>query len=522
MLLHFDNLGALGVITDADEYNLPPNAWSSSKNVRFTDNAVKKFTGETHVYGTAGAAPIHAMPMQVQSDYWWNYNTISDQWHTDGTNHYNVSAATASSSGSLDYNWTGGALGGSVYVLNNGLSHPLEWTGNSITDQWANLSNWPASMIARVLRPFKNFLVAADIDEGSGRDGTLLRWSHPALPGTVPSSWDYSNPAIDAGRVQLAITPDPIVEMEPLKDINVVYKENGVWAMQYVGGNSIFAFRQVFKEFGALSRRCVKEVNGSHIVLTGENLLLHDLNQVTEILTRRWRRWLANNIDGTNYERSFVALNMARGEVWICIPQTGYAFPNIALVWSWRDNTVYLRDLPTETPHIEYGIVTTAEVQTFDGQSGTFDAYLGVYDEQLFSGAYKYPLIIDHATPRFLRGDTGETFADVPMDSYVQRDELPIGRFPEKPEPDIVKTVLEIQPLIEGTEGGIVNVYLLTRDHRGATQSIHGPYPFVIGTTRKIDCRVSGRSIGIKFESTTDITWELFSYALDVQFGGLR
>jgi len=521
MIIHFDNLGQYGVVKDVDPYSLPLNAWSDSRNIRFTDNAVVKFTGQ-ETFVTATAAPIFSMPMQVQGEYWWNYESENDIYHTDGTTHYCVSEATGSASASLDYNWTGGPLGGGVYVLNTGVRSPLAWTGSSIATAWGQLANWPAGMTAQVLRPFKNFLVAADIDEGAGRDGTLLRWSHPAPPGSVPASWDYSDPAYDAGRVQLAVTDDPIIDMWSLRDVLAIYKENSVYSMQYIGGNNIFGFRQAFTQFGILSRRCVTEVKGSHAVLTGDNIIVHDFNQITEVLNSKWRRWLANNIDPTYYKRSFVMANHSRSELWACFPMAGYTMPNMALVWSWKENTVYLRELPNQTAHGAYGIVNIGSVATFDNTAGTFDGQLGIWDETTYAGAYQFPLLIDYGDVRMSRADSTQQFNGVNMTAYVQRDQLPLGRYPNKPEPHIMKYITSIEPIIEGTTGGVVDIYFYVQDKRNGTVSTKGPYKYTIGTSRKLNVRVSGRDIGVKFQSDSNIAWQLHSYALDVQFGGRR
>ena len=49
-----------------------------------------------------------------------------------------------------------------------------------------------------------------------------------------------------------------------------------------------------------------------------------------------------------------------------------------------------------------------------------------------------------------------------------------------------------------------------------------GPYTFNPDTQSKVPVRVSGKYIGVKFESTGDQTWRLDGYSLDVKNAGNR
>jgi len=516
-IIHYENLEQLGVIKDVEPHELPQNAWSDGQNVRFEDGAVEKFTGHEEVYITATAAPYFAMQINTASTRFWHYAGLTDIYATDGVNDNPITPAgsTGTLNATADINWTGGALGGGVYILNNGVDEPFQWAGTGVTDVYEALANWPAGMVARVIRPFKQFLVAADIDEGSGRNGTLLRWSHPATPGSVPSSWDYTDRTKDAGRVQISQTPDYIIEMAPMRDLMMIYKENNIWSMQYIGGNAKFSFRKVFGEIGILSRRCAQSFRGQHVVLTADDLILHNGNEASSIIDGRWRNWLVNNIDGTNFARSFVTINHRDSEVWACIPQSGYSFPNVALVWNWQSNTVTARELPLGTSHIAWGIIDTGGDLTFDGDVGTFDASEGTFDEQVDSGALREMLMLDTTRNLFYRANSTEQFNGSPMTAYVERKALPLGRQDIRTgaiRPDVSKQkyITELWPVIEG------------RDHIGDTVSWSGPYNYTIGTTRKINTRVVGPVIDIKFQSNTNITWKLISFGVNVRLGSYR
>lgn len=524
---YFDNLGAIGIIKDTPDTELPGNAFTDGQNVRFTEGAVSKITGHEEVFGTPAGAPYYAFPVNKRSDYFWMYASLTDLFITDGTSHGTISETTGSANATADIGWNGGVLGDGIVVMNSGVDEPLEWTGIGLTDQFAPLSNWPAGMIARVIRPFKQVLVAADIDEGSGRDGTLLRWSHPAAPGSVPASWDYNDDAYDAGRVTIAQGGDFIIDMAPIRDLNMIYKSNSTWTMQFVGGRGQYAFRKVFDNLGLMSTRCVKEVFGRHIVLANGDAVIHDGQTVQQFLTRKWKRWLFNNIDGTNYARSFVTVNHGENEVWICFPQTGYTLPNIALIWNWWRNTVYVRELPVGTAHIAHGIVDTGASSAIEDWSGTAEDDTGIFDEQSYSAAERYLLMCDADKTKFYRADTSQQFNGSNFTSYVERSAVPLGRMDangqvRKIDLMRMKFITAIIPIIEGTIGGIVKVYIGTRDYLGDTVSWNGPFNYTIGSSDWLKVRVSGRIIDLRILSDSNITWKMPTYGVEYEFDGER
>lgn len=518
----FSNLASVGIIKDVDERELPPNAWTDGENVRFVNNQVEKITGHQSAFGTPSAAPYYITPVTKGATYFWVYASLTGLYSTDGTTHNDITTLSATYAATADINWTSAHLGGGVLVMNNGVDAPQSWTGTSITDRFTALANWPSGMVARRVRAFKQFLFAADIDEGlgAGRNNTLLRWSHPATPGAVPSSWDYTDATKDAGRVEISQTSDGIVDMLPLRDTLFIYKTTNTWSAQFIGGRNKFSFRSAFSQFGLLSARCVKDFFGRHLCLTSEDVIVHDGNNVEQVLHKRLRNWLFTTLDGTYYTRAFVAINHRNSEAWICIPESGNTFPNLALIWNWKDGSTTFRELPTGTTHIAYGLVDLGASEQIDQQSGTIDSWMGQIDEENYSGAKQYLLMADGSRTLFYRADTTEQFNAANMTAYVSRGTLPLTG--DHDDIQRYKTIHEVWPVIEGTAGGTVNIYIGKRDYLGDSVSWDGPYAYVIGTTTKINTRATGRIIDIKFESTANITWSLQRYTLKYTINGVR
>lgn len=521
MLIPFDTIDG-GIVRDVAPHQLPPNVWSDGQNVRFIDGHIEKIKGQTSVFGTPSGAPYWLLPVAVGSTYFWIYPSLTAVYATDGSTHSDIS--NGSYTADETYLWNGGVFAG-VPILNNGQERPQMWGTQSLGSNLSDLDNWPAAARTRVIRPFNNFLLALHVDEdGTSFNPRLMWWSTPSTtPGTVPSSWDYADPTTRAGRTEFAETGDWLIDCLPMRDFNVVYKENSVYGQQYIGGNQVFRFYKLFEMFGALSRRCMKAFYGRHIVLTDGDIVLHDGQQANSIVDRKMRRWLFSQIDTDTYFRAFVTPNYAEKEMWVCFPSNGASYPDTALVWNWNENKFAIRDLPN-TAHIGYGVIDpSATSTTFDTDSGTFDAAVGSFDEQQYNPTLRRMLA---AVP----GDTSLLFMD---DGYqregsnyrarVERIALPVGRMGQQgpqQDPHIRKTISAIYPELEGS--GDVQFYIGKQEFFTDEIEWDGPYTYTIGSDYKIDCRVEGRIISLRVESNNSGFWRLNSFMIDRQGEGLK
>ena len=67
-----------------------------------------------------------------------------------------------------------------------------------------------------------------------------------------------------------------------------------------------------------------------------------------------------------------------------------------------------------------------------------------------------------------------------------------------------------------------VNIYIGSQMSTEGSITWEGPYSFNPDSQTKVPVRVTGKYIGVKFESTIDTTWRLDGYALDIKNVGTR
>ena len=156
-----------------------------------------KFTGHSPVFDLPSVAPYWAMAVPIQSEVFWLYMGLAKGYtvQQSGT-HSDITRAAGDYTGAATDKWNGGVLGG-IPVITNGVDAPQSWSPVSASQQLIDLPNWPANTSCRIIRPFKNFLVAFNITLSSTVSPYKIKWSNPADPGSVPSSWDHPDATKD-------------------------------------------------------------------------------------------------------------------------------------------------------------------------------------------------------------------------------------------------------------------------------------------------------------------------------------
>ena len=516
-------VGKYGIIKDVKPYELPFEAWSDGQNIRFTDGYAEKCLGQYAVMGTPSVAPYSLLPVSGLTTYNWLYMGTGKVYVYDGTNHTNITRQTAAVdvnyTGTADNIWTSCVLGG-IPVLCNGVDDPQMWLPATSATKLAKLSNWPASTKAAVMRNYKQFLVGLNITKSSTVYPQTLKWSHPADPGAVPSSWDETDTTKDTGEYTFSETGDWLVDCCSLRDMVIVYKENSSWGMQYIGGTDIFKFSRLFDNFGLLGRNCAIEFQpGQHCILALGDVIAHNGVSARSILTNRMRAWLANNINSSSVHHQ-VNVNIARSEVWIAIATGANTYPDKAIVWNWEKDTLGFRDLPG-VAYLASGIVTSTTVATWGAETRTWDQASEAWGQRLYSAGVSSVIMAVPDSTLIEKADFTSGFNSSSMTVSLERTGLGIP-FKQGMPPDFtaMKFIRNIWPRITGTVGGVVNVTIGTQMDI-TTDIVWGTaQPYTIGSTQKLDVLATGRLLALKFSSNSLIDWKLHGYELDVDFGG--
>lgn len=496
---------SLGYFPDMMPEELAQGAWSGCINTRFRAGFAEKYRGMANIFGTPSATPYWITPYASSLTRYWVTGCQAKIYAYDGTNQYDITP-TPAPTGAIDDRYTGGAFNG-VLILNNSKDIPWAWGGATGSPAVA-LTAWNATWRARSIRPFKNFLVAVGVTKGANIYPHMVKWSNPAVPGAVPSSWDETNPANDAGEVDLAETADIMVDSLPMGDQLIIYKERSAYSMRYVGGQDIFAFQRLPGEIGMLAPGCAVDTPIGHVVLTAGDVVVHQGGPATSICDGSIRKFIFNTMNSILAFRSFVVANPQKSEVLICFPSTDATTCDTAAVYNWITRTWGIRQLSNCTYAASGQININSTILQWDSDPDAWDTDATTWNENEYAANEARTLFA--RVTNISAFDIGTTDFGSMIPSRLERTGDSLG------DPSLVKFVRGIRPRIDAPTGTVINVTI-----GGAMDAMDQvnwgtPVPFVVGAQIKADSQVSGRFVAVRLESTDFNPWRIRSFEWDI------
>ena len=396
--------------------------------------------------------------------------------------------------------------------------------GENGTTAATHLDNAPAfvNVYSKSIRAFRSFLVALNINRGGIDYPRLVKWSTEAGLQDIPSSWNETTSTVDAGEYELADTKGDILDGLQLRDTFMIYKEDATYSMSYVGTPFIFSFRQLSPTIGAISKNCVAEFDGGHAIFGKGNFYINDGQRLKPILPQKLKEYVFTTIDGGQIEKCFVAADYGRTEILFCYTSDGALTlePDEAVVWNYITNTFTIREIP-DTAHMGYGNVGNPTTSTtWAAASDRWDTITGPWTMS-YDLQDKVLLFADPGKTKLYRDRSGNKNDTSDMTSFIERTGITVGSSGQ-PDQTTVKRISSIWPKMSINSTNEINVYLGTQMSTQDGVSWGSPVTFNPNTQSKVSVRGTGKLYGVRFESTTDMHWELDGYTIEVEDAGRR
>ncbi len=263
---------------------------------------------------------------------------------------------------------------------NNGQEEYLPWDA---TDSWKVKNN-----VARVIRTYKNFIVAGHVDLNNVEHPRMIRWSESVTDTYTLPSWEVL-PENDAGFVTLEDLPTGVIDMHVLGDALIIYGKTSAYMMQHVGGTFVMRFQHLDNLKGCAGTGLVMPFLNYHLVVSTEDIYVHNGGVPKSIVDEKLRQVIFASISEDTLKYSYLVKNDQLQEIMFCVPKGGDPFASYAFVFNYEKNTWTTRDLPpsyhaasTITPSCIGGSCpewdTLADGLTWDSWSGTWAGSGGV------------------------------------------------------------------------------------------------------------------------------------------------
>lgn len=515
----FSAAGQVGLNFDVAPAEMVPQAWNVGENIRFDNGSVTSVRGDVSLGLDLSSSeqPIWAFAVSESI-----YTTVA--WVLPAAPkayaYYNgalsdITRVSGDYTGDNYDRWSGGTLS-SLLFLTNGVDVPQYWADLNPAIPLVDLPNWQAGVYAKCLRSFKNFLIALDVTKASVRYRTMVKWSHPADPGLPPPSWDETDTTKDAGEYSLTESAGACVDAVPLRDALIIYKEDSVWGMQFIGGTFIFRFYKIFSSFGMPQRDCAVEFqSGQHLVFSGDDLILHDGTTFLSVADGKVRT-LLRQISIEQYAGCYMVNHIAQHEVWFCFRRASDGLPqaDTALIYDWKDKTFGIRDLDNLYT-IQPGKIPPFVLQWVQATYSWLNSSQE-WDELARTSSIPRLFGVADLDIRWL--DVTSYLGEA---AKVERTYLGVAmRAGEAPDLASRKFLTRIWPRISGVSNEIVLVTIGAVDAVDKAIRWSSPRQYIIGTTEKLDFTIQGKMFAIRLSSLNAHNWVFSGADSDIAFIG--
>jgi hypothetical protein len=515
-----DDLGTIGIIKDRPGHLLPPEAFTDGNNIRFLNRNVRRIGGHIQVYGTPLGGPDWVFEVPALGQDFWLYGTQTAAFVYDGTHHTITRAVGGAYATGHKWDWGFTILGG-IPILNNQIDIPQYWPVLNPSTTLANLTNWPASTIAKTVVAFGQYLVAMNIVSSGVSSPQMVWWSARAPLGAVPPTWDPSDAVHDAGQIQLTdIHGGEIQTGDLLGNSLIIYKRMSTHKMTFTGGQDVMSFELIFATSGALTSRSAIAVDKGqrHFVVSQDDALYHYgyRNTAKSILNEREREFLFNDIDAVNFVSAYAFENDPQREAWFAYPSNGNVIPNKVMIWNYQFDTIQFRDF--DGLYTDVGNIVGATQNTWN--QATF-SWASDPNPWAFTGRRGF-IYASPGKNKLYQLDNGLAFDGVAPIAFVERQGLAIIGKDRKGQPIVDynnrKLLSRVWPKVQGTS--ILAIKVGAQEQVGGSVTWQNSQNFNPATQKYLDFEANGRLLAYNITSTDNNPWELQGFDLEVSVLG--
>ena len=404
---------------------------------------------------------------------------------------------------------------GKTFTWNAGAATPLTTRASTTTSGFATGNNPTASRVTLVSPTTRHLIHLGTIDASTGKqDDMFIRFSNQE------DINDYViSPINTAGDFRLQ-DGTKIIGAIKAKEVILIWTDNALYTMKFVGSPLVFGFEQVGTNCGLIGKNAVVEIDGSAFWLSNNGFFMFD--GTVKSLPCTVEDFVFNNFNTTKGQQVTAGLNNLFTEVIWYYPSNNSDFNDKYVVlnygekcWytgteartSWMDATIYPRPYATK----------------YDSSDiGTFPEVIGERD----LGGTRY---FEHEIGTDQVNEDGSTTT---VSSFIksydidleQRSRNAQGRSAgPKTSGEVFLAMRRFVPDFK-TLAGNAKVSLAIKRYPQQSDSTTTLSPFTIdSSTTKKDTRARGRFVNVKIENDSNgEEWRFGTLRLDLQPDGRR
>ena len=308
---------------------------------------------------------------------------------------------------------------------------------------------------AKCLAIVNNFVVTGYTNDGTdGEQPRRVRWSGI----DDANSWEIS-PTTQADFQDLQGNGGSIQRIIG-GDYGVIFQEQSIWRMSYIGAPLVFQFEEMEKNRGTVSPASVVQVGSNIFYLAQDGFYVFDGQNSHPIGAGKVNQYFLNDIDMTELPRLSAAVDPVNQLIFWSYPGAGNVngLPNKVLIYSWVLDRWSRAEIDTEL--MTSGMSLGYSLEDLDGFSTSLDGLPFSLDSKVWSGGNPVLAAYDSSYRLgFFNGD--EMPATITTADFAGTDGARI-------------TLTNVIPLIDG---GTTTVNIGSRDARAAAVTWSGDIP---------------------------------------------
>ena len=399
---------------------------------------------------------------------------------------------------------------GKTFTWNAGAVTPLTVRASTTTSGFETTNNPTASrltLVSPTTRHLVHFGTETTIGTTSTQDDMFIRFSD------VENINDYTQTAINAAGSFRLQDGTRIVGALKAKETILVWTDNALYTMRYIGAPFTFGFEQVGTNCGLIGKNAVVEIDGIAYWMSANGFFLFD--GTVKTLQSSVLDYVYDQIDVTKGQQVFAGIDNLHNEVIWYYTSTNSDFNDQYVVYnygegqpgqvwytgteartSWIDAIVYPNPFATKYNSTANGTFPTVVGQDNLGQTVLFEHHVGT----------------DQVNP------DGTTTV---ITSYIQSFDFDLKI--EGTDGEIFLAMRRFIPDFKNLQGNI-EMTLAVKRYPQDSSTTTALSPFTItSTTQKKDTRARGRYANIKIANQNiSEDWRFGTLNLDLQPDGRR
>lgn len=502
------NLGNIGLISDRPNYDIPDNAFNLVENVRFFNGTAQKSSSPVERYSINTGVLWGEIFLQ---------NDVVTYTYATSTAIYEIDSGGVSNDVSQLGGYTADFWQTFIWnespIYNNGAVDPQIKRPTDPT--FIDLPNWPANLTCKIIRPFKAFMVAMNLNDGGTDLPTTVRWSNESEPNQVPDSWVPSTTNL-AGENYFTAEDGEIIDGLELGDVFIIYTNRSAYEMQFIGGNEVFAFRK-FTDNGLLNRDAVCEFDQNHFCVSSDTIYVHDGHTVTHIADQKVRDFLFQSTTNTSSIKCEHLPDTKECVIYFESDGSGTGLATKALIWCYRYDTWSFIDLPS-VARVESAL-TQPPALTWDDWNTlgiTWDQITETWAQLLDTNFKSQTYLWSGSTDTL---DDFDTIFGTGLSFKLERTGLDFDDTLGIPT-NTIKYIDQVLPQIKGS--GDIEITIGWSNTPEGPVTWDTPVGYNIETDYKIDTRTSGRYPAWRFEGENAGNFQLSGIDFRVMVDGER